>query len=416
MYKLINDDCLQVLKKLEDNSVDSLVTDPPAGIAFMGKDWDKDKGGRDAWISWMQLVMSQCLRVMKPGAHGFVWALPRTSHWTATALENAGFDIRDIVTHVFGSGFPKSHNISKAIDKAAGAEREVIERVRLGDKKSYSGDMDNGITMSKSSVDQKTHTPNPITNEAKKWDGWGTALKPANEHWILIRKPLSEKTVAKNVLKHGTGGINIDASRVEFQNEKDKAKVNDPIDGTKGYKHHAGAMTGMINRMDAGSPKGRFPSNFICSDEARDVLDDQSGVTSVKPRNSESMKNGVSGLYKGKFGTGQAISLNDSGGASRFFYCAKSSKSERNAGCDKPNGHPTVKSQKLMTYLIKMVTPPGGKVLDPFTGSGSTGVSAIKNGFEFIGIEQSEEYTEIANSRLEYAKNEAQGQMSLLKS
>lgn len=206
--RLMHGDCLEQLKTLADNSVDSLVTDPPAGIAFMGKEWDKDKGGRKEWVSWMTGVMSEALRVMKPGAHGLVWALPRTSHWTATALEDAGFEVRDVITHLFGSGFPKSLDVSKAIDKAAGAEREVV-----GENPNHRGESQTRNMYTKA-LGQDGSVTAPATDDVKKWQGWGTALKPASEHWILVRKPCSEKTVAANVIKWGTGALNIDASRI----------------------------------------------------------------------------------------------------------------------------------------------------------------------------------------------------------
>ncbi len=289
-------DCLEVLKGMRENSIDSIITDPPAGISFMNKSWDDDKGGRKQWSAWMQSVMEECLRVLKPGGHALVWAIPRTSHWTASAVEDAGFEIRDVVTHLFGSGFPKSLNIEKATDGAV--------------------------------------------------KGQGTALKPAAEFWILARKPLSEKTVAKNVLKHGTGGLNIDASRIgPAQNTKTKFASNGSEKKTMGAFEE---WNGEYHTQT----QGRFPANLILSGDAPEMLDAQSGVS----------------------------------GASRFFYCAKVSPSERNAGLegmekkeglekplrtmsdprmDRPqirnkneNNHPTVKPLKLMTYLIKLITPP----------------------------------------------------------
>lgn len=328
---LLHGDCLEVLKTLNDSSVDSLVTDPPAGISFMGKDWDDDKGGRKEWCAWMESVMRECLRVMKPGAHGLVWSIPRTSYWTATALEDAGFEVRDCITHLFGSGFPKSLDISKAIDKAAGET--------------------------------------PKTEAAKQWQGWGTALKPAAEFWWLVRKPLSEKTVAANVQKWGTGALNIGASRIPSLESTKR-----PLGSVSIWGKDAGDRIG-------GSDNGRFPANLVlshspyCTEDQCDIecavwrLDAQSGV-----------------------------SKSSDAGASRFFYCAKISTSERNAGAK--NNHPTVKPKKLMGYLCKLITPPGGTVLDPFMGSGSTGIAAKENGFEFIGIEREMEYFEIARARI----------------
>ena len=282
---LLHGDCLEQLKTLDNNSIDSLVTDPPAGIAFMGKDWDKDKGGRDGWVAWMAEVMVEAKRVMKPGAHGFVWALPRTSHWTATALEDAGFEIRDVVMHVFGSGFPKSHNVSKALDKLAGVKGEEYVRPEFAARSNKKEQPKTQVISGKKGVYNR-----PATPAAKQWDGWGTALKPAAEHWVLIRKPLDKgKTVAKNVLEHGTGGINVDASRVEAS-DADKKKTNRSAKGT--YENHSDDTAFKLG----GSPnidQGRFPANFICSGDARDVLDEQSGLLKsgdVKPYVNKGIK------------------------------------------------------------------------------------------------------------------------------
>ena len=438
--KLLHGDCLEQLKALPDNSVDSLVTDPPAGISFMGKGWDSDKGGRDEWIKWMASVMAECHRVLKPGAHGLVWALPRTSHWTATACENAGFEIRDIVHHLFGSGFPKSHDVSKNIDKLLGAKREVVgNRVEHNIKGSgensrlqNSGGKREAITLDITA---------PATDSAKQWQGWGTALKPAAENWILIRKPIAEKTVAANVLKHGTGGINIDAGRIEAA---DQAVLDAAVKRMTGNKITEGNFrAGGCKEVKPNSNQGRFPANLVfshsvyCTDEQCDfecavmMLNEQSGTL----KNGGGNKN--SAPTEGIFGTRTPASggtkfAGDSGGASRFFYCAKISSSERNAGLEgmpvkhrasanhgkvaardevddvssrflpnpTANTHPTVKPKKLMAYLIKLITPPNGVVLDPFMGSGSTGVAAKEAGFEFIGIEREQEYFEIAKARV----------------
>lgn len=436
---LLHGDCLEQLKSLESNSVDSLVTDPPAGISFMGKDWDGDKGGRKQWIVWMTEVMSECMRVLKPGAHGLVWALPRTSHWTATALEDAGFEVRDVVTHLFGSGFPKSLDVSKAIDKAAGAKREVLSTRKLTGKARVlkGGNFDGGYEGKELNDDYAITAP--ATDDAKKWAGFGTALKPASEHWILVRKPCSEKTVAANVLKWGTGALNIDASRVAGAIESGWSKSGSKASNNLSM---SGANTARPPKPD--STQGRFPANLVlshslhCTDAQCDIecailaLDEQSGTLKsgqLKPGHKRgdghNVAYGGGGVVTGTYG-------GDSGGASRFFYCAKISKSERNAGCetgetrhmstarlnsgDKSgkfpdhdtrektgNHHPTVKPKKLMAYLIRMVTPPGGVTLDPFMGSGSTGIAAKECGFDFIGIERDAEYHEIASKRIESA-------------
>ncbi len=554
-------DSLDVLRNLPDNCVDSLVTDPPAGISFMNKAWDDDKGGSKQWIAWMESVMRECLRVMKPGAHGLVWAIPRTSHWTGTALENAGFEVRDVVTHLFGTGFPKSLDISKAIDKAAGAEREVIgKRLRVdgripADEQSISPYGGNSLLASKTTHQGNVDTA-PATDAAKQWEGWGTALKPAVEIWWLVRKPLSEDTVAANVLKWSTGALNIDATRIKNdpsgsfkvgrrgQEEKQhncnclpdlcvtvprveqqikKEPENNlqsfmPLDIQNGEQQsalekrlspsrwiqgdsskrarrlRASSFDGSVsaersNREGSGTSQkpqscgqsdresgtclkcggsyngtsldkmpenrpitslGRFPANLVLSCEcptdqhdletcAVRMLDKQSGplkktgkgeikISSggFNRKESPSLVAGAGMNVPGKVNVG-VRDFGDSGGASRFFYCAKASASDKNAGLedneettvddgrnipiDNPylrgktkrvNTHPTVKSTRLMEYLIKLVTPHNGTVLDPFMGSGSTGVAAERLGFHFIGIEKESDYLEIAQKRIQF--------------
>ncbi len=347
-------DCLEHLRTMPSGSVDSLITDPPAGISFMGKAWDDDKGGRLQWVAWLTEVMGECLRVLKPGAHGLVWCLPRTSHWTMSALEDAGFEVRDVITHLFGTGFPKSHNLKG------------------------------------------------------EWQGWGTALKPAAEFWVLVRKPLGEKTVASNVLKHGTGAVNIDASRIEASDVEALAKN---WDRTQSECNKSGTITregGDLKAIDLRdrAPTGRFPSNVVlshsegCGETCEDgcavaALDRQSGT--LKSGDLKPYHNKVDAEFSQFHSSFRDVNRpGDSGGASRFFYCAKASRKDRGEG----NKHPTVKSTQLMDYLIKLVTPPGGTVLDPFMGSGSTGVAAKRSGFEFVGIEMSGEYFETALQRL----------------
>lgn len=396
----------------------------------MGKSWDDDKGGRKQWIAWMSEVMSECMRVMKPGAHGLVWAIPRTSHWTATALEDAGFEIRDVVTHLFGSGFPKSLDISKAMDKAAGAEREAKPLIDPNGRVYHQKEQSMGEF---NACKVRQNFPNAVTDLAKEWQGWGTALKPASEHWILVRKPISEKTVAKNVEKWGVGGLNIDGCRIETDELKNKVYNNSGKDLSWGGTYGKGTVQG--NHI------GRFPANLVlshsplCTEDACDMfecpvkqLDEQSGTlksgshTNITTRknngNSMGKPTGVRGLRHG-----------DSGGASRFFYVAKPSRREKNAGTDmsqakaigaRPksgdmtgkfpdhdqrervgNFHPTVKPIKLMRYLIRMITPKGGVVLDPFTGSGTTGVAALQEGMRFLGVEREADYVAIAEKRIE---------------
>lgn len=357
----------------------------------MGKDWDHHKGGRKEWVAWMESVMRECLRVMKPGAHGLVWALPRTSHWTATALEDAGFEIRDCIYHIFGSGFPKSLDVSKAIDKAAGAEREVIGERDVGpDMRGDNFGRNEGQRMLASITA-------PATEDAKRWAGWGTALKPAVECWWLVRKPLAEKTVAANVLKWGTGALNIDGCRIGTAADMNPRDFDDS-------KRSSPKFSGILNGGKEGEylsrtgtvPNGRFPAHVVFDEEAAAMLDAQSGKRSCGhvPRTGKTVSMfGPNNHAGGESNNGYG----DSGGASRFFYCAKTSSSERG----EDNKHPTVKPQKLMRYLCKLITPPNGVVLDPFMGSGSTGLAAKSEGFGFIGIEREPEYYEISKARVE---------------
>jgi hypothetical protein len=341
---LLFGDCVLRLRELASDSLDSLVTDPPAGIGFMGKGWDSDKGGRDAWVSWLTEVMRECYRVLKPGAHGLVWAIPRTSHWTAMALEDAGFEVRDVVTHLFGSGFPKSLDVSKAIDKAAGAEREIVGR-KGGRYASPKQDFRGGQHHAGSDT-QKTAIFDaitaPATDAARQWQGFGTALKPAVEFWWLIRKPLGEKTVAANVLKHGTGALNIDGCRIGT--ESTRRPLGKSIAGGQfaGEERKERASIGAMG----GSDSGRFPANLVLShDEGCDetcvdscavrMLDEQSGpncgaAAPVRKKATPRTTNVDNYKPHASVGDDGKSFRADYGGASRFFYVAKASKSDRN--------------------------------------------------------------------------------------
>jgi DNA modification methylase len=411
---LLHGDCLEVLKTLESDSVDALVTDPPAGIGFMGKDWDHHKGGRDQWVAWMREVMTEALRVLKPGAHGLVWAIPRTSHWTGTALEDAGFEVRDRIAHVFGSGFPKSMDVSKQLDKAAGAEREVVGEKITGRALGGSNWRDGNA-----GGQEMVPVTAPATEAAKQWQGWGTALKPAMEDWWLVRKPFFG-TVAANVLKYGTGAINVDGCRIEGVREKTHS---DPRKAGNGWNASPSREL----------PPGRWPANLIHdgSDEVVGLFP-MTSSGNVKPYAKATRQGNAYGRQP-KTSTFQRDG--DTGSAARFFYCAKASKADRDeglegfalrsaseccedrepgsAGLDNPragagrtsgarNIHPTVKPTSLMRYLCRLVTPPNGIILDPFMGSGSTGKGAMLEGFRFIGIEREAEYLEIARARINH--------------
>ena len=406
-----------ILPTLPDNSVDSIVTDPPYELGFMGKTWDA------TGIAYNVELWRECLRVLKPGGHLLAFSGSRTYHRMAVAIEDAGFQIRDQIMWVYGSGFPKSLNISKAIDKAAGAEREVIGQKLHARKGVASAEERSVVGAGAFGEARMGDITAPATAEAEVWDGWGTALKPAHEPIVLARKPLVG-TVANNVLVHGVGGINIDGCRVESQDS-----FGGGTKGTSGFAagyEHDGWV--------AGSSLGRFPANFIHdgSDEVLELFPDTKGGTWNTTKGARHFNNDGEP-------TGYATSKQDSstGSAARFFYCAKANKKDRNEGLEAftpriineitPPGtkgsqspragagrngatlnyHPTVKPTDLMRYLCRLVTPPNGTVLDPFTGSGSTGKAALLEGFNFIGIEQSEEYAAIAQARIEHvATNE----------
>ncbi len=436
--KIICGDCLEVLKTLPEDSVDAIVTDPPAGIAFMGKEWDKDKGGRNAWIAWMSQVAGECLRVIKPGGHALVWALPRTSHWTGMAWEEAGWEPRDKIAHVFGSGFPKSLDISKALDKMAGAEREITGTKTTAYDNSIRNaalkDNHNGLKIGNAGCKFNgfgAPITAPATPAAKQWAGWGSALKPAHEDWWLFRKPLDEKTIAENVLRWGTGGLNIDGCRISTKESTIRP-------------NGIGMFHADIKESTGGSIAGRFPANLI-HDGSPEVLAEfakagESRSSTRKVSQTELNNNGYreSSVY-GKYNENRTERGHiDQGSAARFFqacpfteedipaflYYAKASRSERERGLDglplkecdnwpqsldgndsrgatpRSNNHPTVKPLSLMRYLCRLITPPGGVVLDPFAGSGTTCMAAKAEGFHYLGIEREAEYAEIARRRI----------------
>ena len=460
--RLLVGNCLDKLKELADNSIDSIVTDPPYELGFMGKSWD------NTGIAFNVAIWQECMRVLKPGGHLLAFSGSRTYHRMAVAIEDAGFEIRDQIMWIYGSGFPKSLDVSKAIDKST-------------------------------------------TKAAKQWTGWGTALKPAHEPIVLARKPLAEKTVAENVLTYSTGAINIDATRVgtdggltgrvgydgngymsgsatleELKELADK-KLRTP-NGELAETVYARYLKGLENKKEP-IVTGRFPANLILSHNPdcqliqegsievtkeigskQDFRGDNFGrsdktIDLERPVYSDTPEiynctegcpflefpntnkgtarigrvGGQNGLYENGHNPDHIGTwYGDNGTAARFFYCAKASKKERNGGLDglpnkewrydgaaipernnrpflpSKNNHPTVKPIALMSYLIKLITPPKGTVLDPFLGSGSTAVAAILEGFDWKGCELTEDYLPIIKGRVTWAKKQVKNKATQL--
>ena len=468
-------DCLDVMRGMDANSVDTIVTDPPYGLEFMGKDWDKlwndkpygkdnkrptDDDGNSTGLSrwnirrpqyragtaaqqWHEAWAVEALRVAKPGAMLFAFGGTRTHHRLMCAIEDAGWVIRDVILWIYGSGFPKSHSIGKAIDRKLGAIRKKDKPVAI------TGYIRNKVMHGQ----QKSHHQVTKYNEgqrvdyvssapaAAEWDGWGTALKPAYEPIILAMKPL-DGTFAQNALKWGVAGLWIDGARVPGENWGSRPKYRLTSKGAKGgaWANQEAPKMEKLPGQTVDPGKGRWPANLIHdgSEEATAGFP----VTSV----SGSAKKGVPhrGISNKGFLSGKerldTLSPNDSGSAARYFYCAKASRRERNAGLEEmekkrgggmkgthdetlltgsgnkrnpfaQNFHPTVKPLALMRYLCKLSsTPSGGVVLDPFMGSGSTGCAAVLENRRFIGIDKEAQYLEIATRRIAHAENEAKVQ------
>jgi site-specific DNA-methyltransferase (adenine-specific) len=424
MHKVINGNSIDKLKALEADSVDTIITDPPYGLSFMGKKWDYDVPSVDLW--------KEALRVLKPGGTALIFAGSRTQHRMAVNVEDAGFILKDCIMWLYGSGFPKATDISKQLDK--GHEREVI-----GKSKAYRENAKSHNIVAKHEYSGQAFETTPATPEAKLWEGWKShGLKPAYEPILVAVKP-NDGTYAENALKHGVSGLNIDGGRIPTHDKLGGGgQTRDTFIGKDGWdrpwRHDEDKLKEKLIRVNEsvriGEEKGRFPANIILDEEAGRLLDEQSGESksSATQRNNSASKNiAMSGDNLGHTSYGH----NDKGDASRFFYCAKASKKERNAGCEGieeknggmvperkeaklnrngknpilKNNHPTVKPIALMEYLCTLTkTPTGGTVLDPFMGSGTTGVAAINTQRDFIGIELSEEYIKIAEARLNHAQ------------
>jgi DNA modification methylase len=474
---LLVGDCVEQMRTLEANSVDAIVTDPPYGLEFMGKAWD-GFGTPLGFQTWSEQWAREALRVLKPGGHLLAFGGTRMYHRLAAGIEDAGFEIRDTLMWLYGSGFPKSLDVSKAIDKmdakdeqqarryrftewvrSTGATAQQIDKatgtamgshyttfasqpavmtrehleacrhllgeipkwverecdIRSVESKNFEAREVTGVHASgapaaqwmanyglSADINPKDKKDKGFTEAAKKWQGWGTALKPAVEPIVLARKPLIG-TVAENVLTHGTGALNIDASRIDYLSEDDKGNPNrfknawssgGSNDGWKSEAHKS------YTPVPVGSNGGRWPANILLDEEAAAMLDGQSGEstsmqTEVNRKPSESPF--LASAWRRRQSHG------DTGGASRFFYVAKASSSERNFGLGQ-NIHPTVKPVDLMRYLITLVTPKGGTVLDPFLGSGTTAVAAIEEGVSWIGCEREPEYVAIIEARIAAAQ------------
>ena len=448
--ELICGDAREALAAMPEGSVDAIVTDPPYGLEFMGKEWDKldagieptrnsAGGAEDApgignafsrsrirygasaatMQAWHHAWAVAALRVLKPGGHLLAFGAPRTHHRLMCALEDAGFEIRDTLMWLYGSGFPKSLDVSKAIDKAAGAELVV------GHKPDRWTGKGSSLNFATDRPQAECKVTAPTTDAVRQWEGWGTALKPAWEPIVLARKPLVG-TVKANVQAHGTGALNIDGCRIPGSW---KWGMQTDIRGG-GYGSRRPSEGDVFARDLESDPAGRWPANLALDEDAAAMLDVQSGERKAggKVQGTEPSHTGDNGIY-GAWERVENSPYGDSGGASRFFYCAKASREEREAGVggeEKPlrwssgdknpgsfqadgtkkaarNNHPTVKPVDLMRWLVRLVTPPGGLILDPFIGSGTTAAAAVLEGFRCIGIDNNAEYLATAQQRVERA-------------
>jgi hypothetical protein len=379
-WQVVESECRAAMALMPEVSVDSIVTDPPYGLAFMGKEWDHGVPGVQFW--------TEALRVAKPGAHLLAFGGTRTFHRLTCAIEDAGWDIRDCVMWVYGSGFPKSLDVSKALDKAAGVERDVLgvgaascEYIERGETCRGHGDKNGryGETVHAASTA-------PATDLARQWDGWGTALKPAWEPIIVARKPLAG-TVAANVAQYGTGALNIDGCRVD--GDDDTSRRNN------------GTALGMMNddgwkprAMTTGGGPGRWPANLV-HDGSEEAL---ARFFYCAKANREERERGLEGMVAGRGGSEVFDPNNRDGVGPERMTLSR-------------NHHPTVKPLDLMRWLCRLVTPLGGLVLDPFTGSGSTGCAAVEEGFRFVGVEMEPAYVAVARRRI--ADAAAQGRLAL---
>jgi site-specific DNA-methyltransferase (adenine-specific) len=432
-FTIYNEDCLKVLDQLPENSIDAIITDPPYEIGFMNKGWDS------TGIAFQVETWKKALRVLKAGGHLLAFNHSRQFHRLAVAIEDAGFEIRDTIMWLYGSGFPKSLNIAKAIDKANGYEGKIIGQAK-GSGSTGVNSVGNQQFVAKNENEDGTYNVRELSETAKQWEGWGTALKPAYEPIVLARKPIAENSIAENVLKHGVGGINIDDNRVGTTTEIHSNGKRSMYGGNSLYESKT------HNEVSEVKDYGRFPANVIHdnSEEVVNLFPAEAGggsystgsIRKAAPENLYEL-----GFAKKDFQQYAPDNYGDSGSAARFFYSAKANILDRDEGLDvagieeersspygynkglnnvgegmfkdrnsqKRNIHPTVKPTDLMAYLVRLISPKGATILDMFMGSGSTGKAvALENArnnanYKFIGIELSKEYADIAIARILYA-------------
>ncbi len=394
MIDLKTGDCRDILSSYPEATFHSCVTDPPYELGFMGKNWDQSGVAFDV-DTW-----SEVYRVLKPGAHLLAFSGTRTHHRMMVAIEDAGFELRDTIMWCFSTGFPKSYSIDKDIDKELDVEdkREVVE------EKEWRVGGGNALNLREGEAETKTQQiSEPASNEAKKWNEWATSLKPAYEPITLARKPVSEKNVAQNVLKHGTGTLNVKETRIG-----DEKRVNPPAKNKEGGNSLHMSKQGMPDDVKGKATEGRWPTNLILDGRASVFLNKQSGDLHPRGNNTPTKREqseGIWGDHSPSYGVGKSgrVDPGSEGGASKFFYCPKVRGSERNLGCDdEENGHPTVKPVELMAYLVRLVTPEDGKTLDPFVGSGSTILASILEQNDAVGIDLDEENIQLTKKRANY--------------
>ena len=383
---LFHADCRDVIAGLPENSVDAIITDPPYELGFMGKGWDK------SGIAFETALWADLLRVLKPGGHIAVFGAPRTWHRLAVAIEDAGFQIRDSIAWIYGQGFPKSMDVSKAIDKHFKKERPVTREAKQPYSEGETIEYDTRVSI------QRERRDTPVSPEARTWQGWGTQLKPAFEPVVVARKPLVG-TVAKNVLTHGVGALNIDATRIPGQWTTWQIQQGKPLPGGTSSKDSVGWNNGYAGEQH---PGGRHPSNLVLDESAAAALDSEVGTLKSGALKSHENKHTEASSYKTGFKYVTSEYEANEGGPSRFFpvfhYCAKAKKAER------PRvdglGHPTVKPLGLMQWLVRLLTPPGGTILDPFAGSGTTVEAALLENKHVIAAEVQREYLPLIEERI----------------